>query len=277
MKKAMLAMFMTSLMLVTALSASAAVVTNVNSVKIETPDYEPCDFTLKYVTKVIATKHGLHASFMPKPLYGVAGSGMHTHQSFFTESGENAFYAPNDKNQLSGVARYFIAGLLKYIKEICLMLNPSVNSYKRLIPGYEAPTYISWANRNRSALIRIPSKKGKSTRCELRNPDLSGNPYLQFSVMLAAGLKGIEEKIDLPAPVEKNIYSLSELERTKYGISHLPESLGHAISFMSESKLVRETVGDHIFNNFLHVKNNEWNDYRTQITPWEIERYLPTL
>ena len=233
--------------------------------------------TLKYVTKVIATKHGLHASFMPKPLYGAAGSGMHTHQSFFTESGENVFYDPNDKNQLSGVARYFIAGLLKYIKEICLMLNPSVNSYKRLIPGYEAPTYISWANRNRSALIRIPSKKGKSTRCELRNPDLSGNPYLQFSVMLAAGLKGIEEKIDLPAPVEKNIYSLSELERTKYGISHLPESLGHAISFMSESKLVRETVGDHIFNNFLHVKNNEWNDYRTQITPWEIERYLPTL
>ncbi len=233
--------------------------------------------TLKYITKVIATKHGLHASFMPKPLYGVAGSGMHTHQSLFTESRENAFYDPNDKNQLSDVAHYFIAGLLKYIKEICLILNPSVNSYKRLIPGYEAPTYISWANRNRSALIRIPSKKGKGTRCELRNPDLSGNPYLQFSVMLAAGLKGIEEKLEPSSPVERNIYSLSELERAKYGISHLPESLGHAISFMSESKLVRETVGDHIFNNFLHVKNNEWNDYRTQITPWEIERYLPTL
>jgi glutamine synthetase len=233
--------------------------------------------TLKYVTKVIATKHNLLASFMPKPLYGVAGSGMHTHNSLFSLNGENAFHDPEDKNQLSEIARYFIAGLLKYIKEICVVLNPTVNSYKRLVPGYEAPTYISWANRNRSALIRIPMRKGKGTRCELRNPDLSGNPYLQFAVILAAGLRGIEEKVEPTAPVEKNIYSLSDKERKKYGIEHLPESLGHALSLMEESELVKETLGDHIFNNFLHVKHQEWEEYRTQVTKWEVDRYLPLL
>ena len=233
--------------------------------------------TLKYITKVIATKHELHASFMPKPLFGVNGSGMHTHQSFFTLDGKNAFYDPNNKHQLSTVARYFIAGLLKYIKEICVVLNPTVNSYKRLVPGFEAPTYISWANRNRSALIRIPSRHGKSTRCELRNPDLSGNPYLQFAVMLAAGLKGIKEKMDPPEPVEKNIYSLSEKEREKYGIEHLPESLGHALSLMSESSLLRATLGDHVYHNFLHVKHQEWGAYRTRVTKWEIDKYLSVL
>ena len=233
--------------------------------------------TLKYVTKVIGTKHELHASFMPKPLYGVAGSGMHTHQSLFTTNGKNAFYDPKDKNQLSKTAYYFIGGLLKHVKELCVILNPTVNSFKRLVPGYEAPTYISWANRNRSALIRIPSKRGKSTRCEIRNPDLSGNPYLQFAVMLAAGLDGIKNKLEPPEPVEKNIYSLSERERENYGIEHLPESLGHALSLMSESELVRETLGDHVYNNFLHVKHKEWDEYRTQVTKWEVERYLPIL
>ena len=233
--------------------------------------------TLKYVTKVIATKHNLHASFMPKPLYGVNGSGMHTHHSFFTPDGENAFYDPNDKNQLSAVARYFIAGLLKYVKEICAVLNPTVNSYKRLVPGYEAPTYISWANRNRSALIRIPSKRERSTRCELRNPDLSGNPYLQFAVMLAAGWKGVEEKLEPPEPVEKNIYALTEKEREHHGIDQLPESLGHSLSLMSKSEFVREILGDHIYNNFLHVKRKEWNEYRTQVTKWEIDKYLSVI
>ena len=233
--------------------------------------------TLKYITKVIATKHDLHASFMPKPLYGVNGSGMHTHQSFFTTNGENAFYDPNGKHQLSTIARYFIGGLLKYIKEICVILNPTVNSYKRLVPGFEAPTYISWANRNRSALIRIPSKRGKSTRCELRNPDLSGNPYLQFAVMLAAGFKGIEEHIEPPDPVEKNIYQLSPKERQKHGIQQLPESLGHALSIMEKSTLVRETLGEHVFDNFIHVKREEWEDYRKQVTSWEIDRYLPLI
>lgn len=233
--------------------------------------------TLKYATKVIATKHNLHASFMPKPIYGLNGSGMHTHQSFFDLEGNNAFYDPNNEHQLSNIALSFIAGLLKYIKEMSAILNPTVNSYKRLVPGYEAPTYISWANRNRSSLIRIPSRRKNATRCELRNPDLSGNPYLQFAVMLAAGLKGIEDKLEPPEPVEKNIYSLSKKERREHGIDHLPESLGHAISLMSESKLVKEAIGEHIFDNFLHVKHREWNEYRTRITKWEIDKYLPVI
>lgn len=233
--------------------------------------------TLKYVTKVIARKHNLHASFMPKPLFGLNGSGMHTHLSLFTLDGKNAFYDPNDKNQLSNTAKYFIAGILKYIKEITVILNPTVNSYKRLVPGFEAPTYISWANRNRSALIRIPTGRGDSTRCELRSPDLSGNPYLQFAVMLAAGLKGIEEKKNPPEPVEKNIYQLSKSEMEKYNIHHLPESLGHALNIMEESSLLKETLGKHIFENLLHVKHKEWSNYRTQVTPWEINKYLQVL
>jgi glutamine synthetase len=214
---------------------------------------------------------------MPKPLFGMNGSGMHTHLSLFSSNGKNAFYDPKDKNQLSPLAKYFIGGLLKYVKEITAILNPTVNSYKRLVPGFEAPTYISWANRNRSALIRIPTGRGDGARCELRSPDLSGNPYLQFAVMLAAGLKGIEGRITPPDPVEKNIYALSEKEREKHNIHHLPESLGHALSFMENSKLLKETLGDHIYNNFLHVKRGEWEKYRTQITPWEIEKYLQVL
>jgi len=233
--------------------------------------------SLKYVTKVIARNHGLHASFMPKPLFGLAGSGMHTHLSLFSLNGKNAFHDSKDKNQLSKLARHFIAGLLKHIKEITVILNPTVNSYKRLVPGYEAPTYISWANRNRSALIRIPTGRGSGARCELRNPDLSGNPYLQFAVMLAAGLKGIEGKLIPTDPVEKNIYTLSEREREKYDIHQLPESLGHALSLMEESDLLKETLGEHIFNNFLHVKKGEWAQYRTQVTPWEINKYLQIL
>ena len=233
--------------------------------------------TLKYVTKVIARKHNLHASFMPKPLYGAAGSGMHTHMSLFTRDGENIFYDQGSENQLSDLAKNFIAGLLKYIKEITAILNPTVNSYKRLVPGYEAPTYISWANRNRSALIRIPSGRQKSTRCELRSPDLSGNPYLQFAVLLAAGIKGIEEHLEASEPVEKNIYKLSNEEREKHDIKQLPESLGHAISLMEDSYLLKETLGEHIFDNFLHVKRKQWNEYCTQVTKWEIDKYLPIL
>lgn len=233
--------------------------------------------TLKYVTKVIARKHELHASFMPKPIFGLNGSGMHTHLSLFTTDGKNAFHNPKDKNQLSPLAKHFIAGLLTYIKEITAILNPTVNSYKRLVPGYEAPTYIAWANQNRSALIRIPTGRGNGTRCELRSPDLSGNPYLQFAVLLAAGLKGIEEKLNLSDPVERNIYTLSEKEREKYNIHHLPESLGHALSLMDDSTLLREALDDHIFNNFLHVKHHEWAEYRTQVTQWEIDKYLQVL
>jgi len=233
--------------------------------------------TLKYVTKVIARKHELHASFMPKPLFGTNGSGMHTHLSLYTTNGKNVFYDSKDKNQLSSIAKHFIAGLLRYVKEITAVLNPTVNSYKRLVPGYEAPTYISWANRNRSALIRIPTSRGNGTRCELRSPDLSGNPYLQFAVMLAAGLKGIEDRLKTPDPVERNIYALSERDREKYSIHHLPESLGHALSFMENSDLLKETLGNHIFKSFLHVKRMEWSRYRMQVTPWEIDKYLQVL
>ena len=214
---------------------------------------------------------------MPKPLFGLNGSGMHTHLSLFKLNGKSAFHDPKDKNQLSTVAKYFIGGLLKYIKEITAILNPTVNSYKRIVPGFEAPTYISWANRNRSALIRIPTGRENSARCELRSPDLSGNPYLQFAVMLAAGLTGIEDNILPPEPVARNIYTLTEKEREKYDIHHLPESLGHALSLMQESDLVKETLDQHIFENFLHVKQKEWGDYRTQVTKWEIDKYLPIL
>lgn len=233
--------------------------------------------TLKYATKVIARKHNLHASFMPKPIFGLNGSGMHTHLSLFSLNGKNAFYDPKDKYQLSNLARQFIAGLLKYVKETTAVLNSTVNSYKRLVPGYEAPTYISWANRNRSTLVRIPTGRGDSTRCELRSPDLSGNPYLQFAVMLSAGLKGIEEKLTPPEPIEKNIYNLSKKEMEKYDIRHLPESLGHALNLMEESILMRETLGDHVFENFLHVKQQEWEAYRMQVSPWEVKKYLQVL
>jgi len=230
--------------------------------------------TLKYVTKVIAAKHDLHASFMPKPIFGISGSGMHTHLSLFNSKNENVFFDKRNK-QLSKTAKYFIGGLLKHIKEMTCILNATVNSYKRLVPGYEAPTYIAWAKRNRSALIRIPTSRGTGTRCELRSPDLSGNPYLQFAVMLAAGIEGIKKEIDPPKPIEKNIYKLSEKERKKYSINQLPESLGHAINLMEESALLKEILGEHIFNNFLHVKRKEWGKYRTQVTRWEIDRYLP--
>jgi len=233
--------------------------------------------SLKYVTKVIATKYNLHASFMPKPIYGISGSGMHTHLSLFNTSGKNAFFDPDGQHQLSNIAEQFIAGILKYIKEITLILNPTVNSYKRLVPGYEAPTYISWANRNRSALIRIPSKKGISTRCEVRSPDLSGNPYLQFAVMLAAGLRGIEEKLVPPGPVEKNIYSLSKRERKQHGIENLPESLGHALALAKQSEMLKIVLGDHVFENLMYVKTEEWNKYRMQVSKWEIDHYLPIL
>ena len=222
-------------------------------------------------------KHNLYASFMPKPIYGAAGSGMHTHMSLFSKSNKNVFYDPKDKHYLSKTAKYFIAGILKNINEICAILNPTVNSYKRLVPGYEAPTYISWAHSNRSALIRIPLKKSNSTRCELRNPDLSGNPYLQFAVMLEAGLEGITNKIEPPKLIEQNIYSLSESERKKMNISQLPDTLGHSLSIMEKSEFINKLLGNHIFKNFIHVKKQEWENYRKHVTGWEIEKYYDKL
>jgi len=232
---------------------------------------------MKYVTKNTAYRHGLYATFMPKPIFGVNGSGMHVHQSLTTMEGKNIFYEPKGPYKLSKNALYFIGGLLKYAKETCAILASSVNSYKRLVPGYEAPVYISWANRNRSAYIRVPAGREAHTRIELRNPDPAGNPYLQFTVMLAAGLKGIEDKIEPPEPVEKDIFHMSVEEREALGIESLPENLGQALDNMRSSELVREAVGEHLFKHFLYVKEKEWESYRAHVSDWEHNFLLPAL
>lgn len=232
---------------------------------------------MKYVTKTIAAKHNLFASFMPKPIFGIAGSGMHTHISLMTKDGTNIFYDPKGKYQLSKTAQYFIGGLLKYAKETCAIFASSVNSYKRLVPGYEAPVYISWANRNRSTFIRVPAARGNKTRIEIRSPDPAGNPYLQFAIMCAAGLKGIEDKILPPDPIEKDIYHMDKKEREKHSIESLPTCLGEALQFMEKSELVRETLGEHLFQHFLHIKNEEWQRYSSYVSDWEIKQLLPIL
>lgn len=235
--------------------------------------------THRVTVKEIARKYGVYATFMPKPLFGQNGSGMHTHQSLFIGD-KNAFFDPKDKYHLSDVAKSYTAGLLKHIKEITLVLNQWVNSYKRLVPGYEAPVYICWARRNRSALIRIPMYKPgkeKATRIELRSPDPACNPYLAFSCMLHAGLKGIEDKYKLPEPTEVDVYHLSQEERQKMGIDELPGSLIEAIEIAEKSDLLREALGEHIFNELIASKKIEWDEYRIRIHPYEIERYLPLL
>jgi len=216
---------------------------------------------------------------MPKPIFGQNGSGMHTHQSLF-KGDKNAFFDPKDKFYLSDIAKKYIAGVLKHAPELTAVANQWVNSYKRLVPGYEAPVYIAWARRNRSSLVRVPlykPGKEKATRIELRSPDPACNPYLAFSVMLAAGLEGIEKNYELAEPVEKDIFHLSEEERQEVGIKALPGSLIEAIETAGNSEVVRRALGDHIFNNFIENKKIEWDDYRTQIHPYEISRYLPIL
>lgn len=231
---------------------------------------------MKYVTKTIALKHNLYATFMPKPLFGECGSGMHVHLSLI-KKGENVFYEKKGRYELSKNASYFIGGILKYAKETCAVLASWVNSYKRLVPGYEAPVYLSWANKNRSALIRVPAGREMKTRVEIRNPDPAGNPYLQFAVMLASGLKGIEEKISPPEPVEKDIYRMTNEERKKIGIGSLPSNLGEALYYMEKSGLVKETIGEHLFKHYLYIKHKEWDEYRSRVTDWEIEKLLPIL
>jgi glutamine synthetase len=235
--------------------------------------------TYRVAVKEVATKYGYYATFMPKPIFGQNGSGMHTHQSLF-KGDTNVFYDANDKNYLSDIAKKYIAGLLKHAPEITAFANQWVNSYKRLVPGYEAPVYIAWAMRNRSALVRVPlykPGKEKATRVELRSPDPACNPYLAFSVMLAAGLEGIEKGYELPEPVEKDIYELSHEERVELGIGSLPGNLNNAIEKLEQSELVRKALGDHIFNNFIMSKKIEWNDYRARVHPYELEKYLPIL
>jgi glutamine synthetase len=235
--------------------------------------------TYRLVVKEVAYRQGVYATFMPKPLFGENGSGMHTHMSLF-KGKRNAFFDPKGQYNLSQNARYFIGGLLKYAPEFTAITCQWVNSYKRLVPGYEAPVYLSWAQRNRSDLIRIPMyKPGKeeATRIEFRSPDPACNPYLTFSVMLAAGLAGMEEKIEPPDPVEANVYKMGAEERERRGIKLLPGSLSEAIQLTEKSKLVREALGDHVFDHFIENKKLEWDRYRVQITSYEIEKYLPIL
>jgi len=235
--------------------------------------------TYKITVKEIARRYGYHASFMPKPIFGQNGSGMHVHQSLF-QGKRNVMFDAGDKYHLSDEGKYYIAGLLKHAPEITAVTNQWINSYKRLVPGYEAPVYICWARRNRSALVRVPMyKPGKeaATRVEFRSPDPATNPYLAFSVMLAAGLAGIANKYDLPAPQEQDIYHMSDEERKKAGITSLPGSLNDAIQLTEGSKLIREALGEHVFNAFIANKKAEWDAYRTNVTQWELNRYLPLL
>ena len=235
--------------------------------------------TYRLVVKQVAMNHGVYATFMPKPVFGEAGSGMHVHQSLFRGS-KNAFFDAGDPYYLSKEARSYIAGLLKYAPEITCVVNQWVNSYKRLVAGYEAPVYLSWARRNRSDLIRVPEyRPGRenATRVEFRSPDPACNPYLAFSVMLAAGLDGIEKGMEPPDPVEGNVYEMSADERERRGIGTLPASLLQAIQLTEKSELVRKALGDHIFNNFIANKKIEWDQYRIQVTEYELNKYLPIL
>ena len=235
--------------------------------------------TYRLTVKEAAQEFGVYATFMPKPVAGVNGSGMHTHQSLF-EGDRNAFFDATDEHHLSKTGKAYIAGLLKHAREITLVTNQWVNSYKRLVPGYEAPVYICWARRNRSALVRVPMyKPGKeeATRIEFRSPDPACNPYLAFAVMLAAGLDGIENEYELAPEASNNIYEMSEEERRAAGIESLPENLHEAISVAERSEVVREALGDHVFEYLVRNKRQEWDAYKSYVTPYELERYLPLL
>jgi glutamine synthetase len=239
------------------------------------------DHTITYrlIVKEIAKKAGFHATFMPKPMFGENGSGMHTHQSLFKES-RNAFFDEDDQWHLSDTAKGFIAGQLRHAREISAVFAQWVNSYKRLVPGYEAPVYCAWSQRNRSALIRIPLYKPgaeQATRAEIRCPDPACNPYLTYACLLHAGLEGIEKGYELPEPMERNLYHLTADDRRDRGIVSLPETLGEAIEELAQSELVREALGEHIFSNYVRLKRQEWDEYRVQVTEWEKAKYLAAL
>ncbi|MGE3277907.1 MAG: glutamine synthetase family protein [Vicinamibacterales bacterium] len=229
--------------------------------------------TFRFVVKNVALRYDLHATFMPKPIFGVNGSGMHTHQALLRD-GANAFFDEGGTGQLSAVCLQYIGGILRHAKGFCAITNPLVNSYKRLVPGYEAPTAIAWSEKNRSPLVRVPAARGDRTRIELRMPDPACNPYLAFAVMLRAGLEGIDTGIDPGPPVNKNIYKMSHRERRHLRIDDLPVNLKEALDELEKSDLVRETLGDHIFQHFLEAKREEWDGYIRHVSPWEVERYL---
>jgi len=229
--------------------------------------------TFRFVVRSIALRHGLHATFMPKPIFGRHGSGMHTHQSLF-KGDENAFYDPKAPGQMSRIMRWYVGGLLEHARSFCLVTNPLVNSYKRLVPGHEAPVHVAWAHRNRSPLVRVPARRGKGTRVELRMPDPAANPYLALAVQLAAGLDGIRRRIEPPEPVEKNIFTLSVRDRRRYRIQELPRDLGEALDVFRRSSLMREVLGEHVFEHLIAAKEQEWQEYSTHVHGWEIDRYL---
>lgn len=231
--------------------------------------------TFKHVVKTYATKHGLHATFMPKPIYGICGSGMHTNMSLYDiKTGKNVFDDPNGELGLSKEAYSFIAGILAHIKSLTVFANPTVNSYKRLVPGFEAPTYLSWSTSNRSVLVRVPASRGKGTRVELRSPDPTCNPYLEMALCLAAGLDGIKKGLTPPEAIDYNVFDLSNAELGKAGIECLPASLEEAIKEAENDSFIRETLGDHIFDNYIEGKKREWLEYSMQVTKWETDRYM---
>ncbi len=229
--------------------------------------------TFRIVVRTIAQKHGLHATFMPKPIFGMAGSGMHLNISLFKD-GKNAFYDPSSPNGLSDIAMHFIAGVLEHAPAITAITNPTVNSYKRLVPGYEAPVYIAWSHKNRSPLIRIPARRGIGTRMELRNPDPTCNPYLALAVILKTGLEGIKKKTVCPPSVDQNIYEMDVYAREDAGIQSLPGTLREALRELRNDKLVQEALGPHIYSRYMHAKRLEWDDYRARVHQWEIDQYL---
>jgi glutamine synthetase len=235
--------------------------------------------TYRLIVKEIAKKSGYHATFMPKPIFGENGSGMHTHQSLFKD-GRNAFFDGDDEWNLSAAGKAFIAGQLRHAREISAVFAQWVNSYKRLVPGYEAPVYVAWSRRNRSALIRIPLYKPgaeQATRAEIRCPDPACNPYLTFAALLHAGLEGIEQGYELPEPMETNLYHLTAEQRKERGIVSLPETLGEAVDALAGSELVRKALGPHIFDRYVELKRAEWDEYRVQLTEWELKKYLSVL
>ena len=229
--------------------------------------------TFKFIVRNVAYRHGFAATFMPKPIFGQNGSGMHTHQSLFKRN-KNAFYDPKKPFELSDVAMSYIAGLLTHARGFCAITNPLVNSFKRLVPGYEAPVNVAWSMRNRSPLVRIPERRGQGTRCELRMPDPASNPYLALTVQLAAGLDGVEQDLTPPDPVNKNIFTMSHRERRRYRIDELPRDLHEALDQLEKDKVVRDALGTHIYQMFLEAKREEWRQYSAQVSAWEIERYL---
>jgi glutamine synthetase len=235
--------------------------------------------TYRITVKELALSYGWHATFMPKPLFGENGSGMHTHQSLFA-GGKNAFFDGDDHYHLSAAGKGFIAGQLRHAREICSIFAQWVNSYKRLVPGYEAPVYVAWSRRNRSALVRVPlfhPGNEAAMRMELRCPDPACNPYLTFAALLQAGLEGIEKGYELPEPMERNLYHLAPEERRRLGIEQLPETLGAAVELTADSELALRTLGEHTFNRYIEIKRREWDEYRVQVTPWELDRYLQIL